>query len=47
MDRVVLTNGGNDETVLDRIVVVEVVTASPAFVCSVGGVIRGLGEASG
>ena len=47
MDGVVLTNGGNDETVLDRTVVVDVVTACSAFVCSVGGVIRGLGEASG
>ena len=46
-DRVVLDNRGNDETVIEEIVVVDVVTRSSFLVCSVGGVIRGLGEVKG
>ena len=44
---VVFAKGGNEETVLDAMLVVDVVIDSSVFVCSVGGVMRGLGEAKG
>ena len=44
---VVLDKGGNDETVLEGTVVVDVEMGCRVLECSVGGVIRGLGEARG
>ena len=44
---VVLYKRGRDETVLEAMVVVEVVTLTLPCECSVGGVMRGLGDERG
>ena len=44
---VVLDKGGKDDTLLEATVVVDVVIGFRVLLCSVGGVINGLGEARG